>query len=301
MVLKPTILVTGASGQLGFELQRALSVLGEVVALKHQQCDLADPQSIAAAMAEYRPQVIVNAAAWTAVDRAESESEAAFTVNAKAPGLLAQAAQASGALLVHYSTDYVFDGEKEGAYTEDDQPAPLSVYGASKLAGEQAVAAACDRYLIFRTSWVFAAHGSNFLKTVLRLAQQRTSLSMVADQFGAPTGAALIADVTAQILARYLNGTDPAAFPFGLYHLTATGETCWQQYARFIVERAEELGQLMSLSASAIEPIPASAYPVPAARPANSRLDCGKLQQTFQLNLPPWQTGVDQVLQLLIS
>jgi dTDP-4-dehydrorhamnose reductase len=301
MVRDPIIrfMLTGATGQLGFELQRALSPLGEVVALDRTQCDLADAQSIAAAVARYAPQVIVNAAAWTAVDLAESEPGKAMAVNAEAPALLARAAQACGALLVHYSSDYVFDGKKAEPYSEEDSPAPLSVYGHSKLAGERAVASQCDRYLIFRTSWVYGAYGANFMKTVLRLASSRDSLRMVADQFGAPTGAALISDVTAQVLARYLHACSPGAFPFGLYHLSAAGETSWHQYARFVLAQAAVLQMPLTLGESDVEPIPAEAYPLPAERPQNSRLDTAKLQQTFGLVLPPWQAGVSHAMRLL--
>jgi len=295
----PCVLITGAGGQVGFELSRALSVLGRVVALDRRQCDLGDERSIRNAVSLYRPDVIVNAGAWTAVDRAESESEAAFAVNAAAPGVLAQEAEQSGALLVHYSTDYVFDGQKSRAYTEEDMTAPLSVYGRSKLAGEQAVMAATGRHLIFRTSWVYGAYGSNFMKTILRLARERDRMTMVADQVGAPTGAALIADTTAQILARYLQGGREQVFPYGLYHLTAGGEASWLQYARFIVEQAGQMGIPLLLSASAIDPIPGSAYPLPAKRPGNSRLDTDKLQRTFGLVMPHWHDGVRHALRLL--
>jgi dTDP-4-dehydrorhamnose reductase len=295
------ILITGANGQLGFELQRSLSPLGEVIALDRRQCDLLNVDSITAAIDAHAPHCIVNAAAWTAVDLAESQAEKAFAVNAEAPAALARAAQARHALLVHYSSDYVFDGKKTTAYAEEDQPAPLSVYGASKLAGERAVAQGCERHLVFRTSWVFGAYGANFMKTVLRLAASRTQLSMVADQIGAPTSAALIADVTAQVLAAYLRTDAPQAFPYGLYHLAASGETSWYQYARFVVEQALRLQMPLTLGVDAIEPIPAQAYPLPAQRPQNSLLDTRKLQQAFGLVLPPWQTGVGHALRLIAS
>lgn len=292
------ILVTGANGQLGFELSRSLAVLGEVWALDRAGCDLSDPASIEAAVTRWRPHVIANAAAWTAVDRAEAEAEAVRTVNVSAPGLLASLAADSGALLVHYSTDYVFDGSGEAPWRESDPTGPLSVYGRTKLDGEQAIVAAGARHLIFRTSWVYGAHGANFLKTVLRLARERSALSMVADQIGAPTGAALIADVTAQVLAQYLRSRREH-FAYGTYHLAAAGETSWQQYARFIVEEAAALGQTFALQPGDIAPIPASAYPLPARRPANSRLDCSKLCETFGLHLPDWRDGVRQVLRQL--
>jgi dTDP-4-dehydrorhamnose reductase len=292
------ILLTGANGQLGFELARALTVLGDIWALDHAACDLADPAAIEAAVHRWRPHIIVNAAAWTAVDRAETEIDAARAVNVSAPGLLASLAADSGALLVHYSTDYVFDGSGTAPRREDDPTGPLSVYGQSKLDGERAIVHAGARHLIFRTSWVYGAHGANFLKTVLRLARERDTLAMVADQTGAPTGAALIADVTAQVLAQYLRSRRES-FAYGIYHLAAAGETNWQRYASFIVAEAAALGQTFALAADDIAAIPASAYPLPAARPANSRLDCGKLCDTFGLHLPDWRDGVRQVLRLL--
>ena len=295
------ILLTGANGQVGFELRRSLAPLGRVIALDRQQCDLADESSVVVAVTRYQPQVIVNAAAWTAVDRAETESGAAYAVNAVAPALLARLAAESGALLLHFSTDYVFDGALPGAYRETDIPAPLSVYGASKLAGEQAVALACTRHLIFRCSWVFGAHGANFMKTVLCLANERRQLGMVSDQFGAPTGAALIADVSAQVLAQYLRSSTRESFAYGLYHLTASGVTHWQQYARYVVEQAEILGCPLMLKADDITSIATTDYPLPAPRPANSCLDTRKLRDTFGLTLPPWQEGVRQALTVLLA
>jgi dTDP-4-dehydrorhamnose reductase len=292
------LMLTGANGQLGFELVRSLAVIGDVWALDRTACDLADPASVEAAVSRWRPHIIVNAAAWTAVDKAESEPEAASAVNAAAPGLLASLAADSGALLVHYSTDYVFDGSGIRPWREGDATGPLSVYGQSKLAGERAIVAAGARHLIFRTSWVYGAHGANFLKTVLRLARERDRLAMVADQIGAPTGAALIADVTAQVLAQYLRSRREQ-FAYGTYHLAAAGETSWQQYARFVVAEAGALGQSFALSADDIAPIAAKDYPLPARRPANSRLDCSKLCETFGLHLPDWRDGVRQLLRLL--
>lgn len=288
------ILITGANGQLGHELQSALAPLGKVIALCRRELDLADPDAIRAALDRYQPAIIVNAAAYTAVDRAESEPEQAFAVNACAPGLLAEWAQRHEALLVHYSTDYIFDGSKPEPYVEDDEASPLSVYGRSKWEGEQAVRACCARHLILRTSWVFGRHGGNFLKTILRLAKERSSLSIVADQIGAPTAAALIAEVTARLLSDYAD--DPASFPYGTYHLTASGATSWYDYARFVVGLAEQAGLPLRLKAADILPIPASGYPLPAQRPANSRLDCGKLQQTLGLALPDWRDGVERVV-----
>lgn len=293
------ILITGKNGQVGFELQRSLSVLGEIVAVDVADCDLSNPEAIRTLVREVQPDIIVHPAAYTAVDKAESETDLAQTINATAPGVLAEEAAKLGALIVHYSTDYVFDGTKDGIYTEDDTPNPQSVYGKTKLAGEAAVAAANPKHVILRTSWVFGAHGANFLKTMLRLAKERDALKIVADQFGAPTSAALLADVTAQIVAQYLRAADKAAFPFGLYHLVSQGETSWHGYAHTVVEAARRYG--WQLNVRDIAPIPTSAYPLPAPRPANSRLSTAKLQQTFGLTLPTWQAQVEQVLTLLKS
>ncbi|MDR3413726.1 MAG: dTDP-4-dehydrorhamnose reductase [Formivibrio sp.] len=293
----PKILITGKNGQVGFELQRSLSILGELVAVDVADCDLSKPEAIRALVREVQPDIIVHPAAYTAVDKAESEVDLAQTINATAPGVLAEEAAKLGALIVHYSTDYVFDGTKDGAYTEEDMPNPQSVYGKTKLAGETAVAAANPKHVILRTSWVFGAHGANFLKTMLRLAHERDALKIVADQFGAPTSAALLADVTAQIVAQYLRAADQATFPFGLYHLVSQGETSWHGYARTVVEAARRHG--WQLNVRDIAPIATSSYPLPAPRPANSRLSTAKLQQMFGLTLPGWQCQVEQVLTLL--
>jgi len=293
----PRILVTGKNGQVGFELRRSLSVLGEVIAVDRDECDLADPETIRRVVRAARPDVIVNPAAYTAVDKAESEPDLARAINAVAAGVLAEEAARCGALIVHYSTDYVFDGVGDGVYSEDDAPNPQSVYGQTKLEGERAVAAANPRHLILRTSWVFGAHGANFLKTMLRLAREREALKIVADQFGAPTSAALLADVTAHAVARYLR-EGAASFPFGVYHLVSAGETSWHGYAQYVIESARRRGQTFKVAELA--PIPTSAYPLPAPRPANSRLSTAKLQQAFGLTLPQWQAQVEQVLTLLL-
>ncbi|AXK39022.1 dTDP-4-dehydrorhamnose reductase [Crenobacter cavernae] len=287
------ILITGANGQVGFELKRALAPLGDVVALTRQELDLARVDAIHAELDRYQPTIIVNPAAYTAVDCAESELEQAFAVNAQAPAALADWAERHEALLVHYSTDYVFDGTQNGAYGEDDAANPQSVYGRSKWEGEQAIRAATAHHLILRTSWVFGAHGNNFLKTILRLAKERSTLSVVADQVGAPTPAALIADVTAQLLSHYRRPTH--RFEYGTYHLSAGGEANWYDYARYVIALAERAGIPLALKPDALEPIPTIGYPLPAPRPANSRLDCDKLKRTFGLNLPDWRQGVDQV------
>ena len=293
----PKILITGKNGQVGFELQRSLSILGKLVAVDVAECDLSSPEAIRTLVREVQPDIIVHPAAYTAVDKAESEQALAQAINATAPSVLAEEAAKLGALIVHYSTDYVFDGTKSGVYSEEDVPNPQSVYGKTKLAGEVAVAAANPQHIILRTSWVFGAHGVNFLKTMLRLAGERDALKIVADQTGAPTSAALLADVTAQIVAHYLHATDKASFPFGLYHLVSQGETSWHGYAHYVVEAARRHG--WQLNVRDIAPIPTSAYPLPAPRPANSCLSTDKLQQTFGLVLPSWQSQVEHVLTLL--
>lgn len=293
------ILLTGKNGQVGFELQRALAPLGEIAAVDHQECDLSKPAAIRQLIADFKPQVIINPAAYTAVDKAESEPALADAVNTVAPGILGEEAARHGALVIHYSTDYVFDGTKDGAYREDDTPNPQSVYGRSKLAGEQALQASGADHLIFRTSWVFGAHGGNFAKTMLRLAAERDRLNIVADQFGAPTSAALLADVTAQILGQYQR-QGRADFPFGLYHLVASGCTTWHEYAQTVIRAAQVAGRPLKLSAAEVQPIATRDYPLPAPRPANSRLDTGKLRQTFGLELPAWQDGLAHVLQQIL-
>ncbi|MFC7419971.1 dTDP-4-dehydrorhamnose reductase [Iodobacter arcticus] len=295
------ILLTGKNGQLGFELQRSLAVLGTVIAVDREDCDLSDPEAIRALVARIQPHVIVNPAAHTAVDKAESEPELARAINAIAPQVFAEEAAKIGALLVHYSTDYVFDGTKDGWYSETDTPNPQSVYGKTKLAGELAIAAAHPRHLIFRTSWVFGAHGGNFLKTILRLAGEREELKIIADQHGAPTAASLLADVTAHAIRQVLQieSATNCQLPdlYGTYHLVAAGSTTWHGYAESVVERAKAAG--VSIKAAQILPIPTSAYPLPAPRPANSQLSTEKLQATFGLCLPDWQDGVTQVMTLL--
>jgi dTDP-4-dehydrorhamnose reductase len=290
------ILVTGKNGQVGFELQRALATLGEVVAVDHADCDLADADAIRALVRRVAPDVIVNPAAYTAVDKAESDRETAFAVNAGAPGVFGEEAARLGALVVHYSTDYVFDGAKDGSYAETDQPDPQSVYGSTKYVGELALAAASPRHLIVRTSWVVGAHGGNFAKTMLRLAAEREQLSVVADQFGAPTSAALLADLTAQLVRQYLReGAD--GFPYGTYHVAAAGETSWHGYARFVIAEAIAAGKTLKAGPDAVKPLATSEYPTPAKRPGNSRLDTTHFRTTFGLRLPPWQESVRHVLQ----
>jgi dTDP-4-dehydrorhamnose reductase len=293
------ILLTGKDGQVGFELVRALAPLGEVVGVGRADCDLADADALRALVRRVAPDVIVNPAAYTAVDRAESERDLAFAVNARAPGILGEEAAQLGALVVQYSTDYVFDGAGSMPYTEDEPPAPQSVYGSSKLAGERALAEVCPRHLILRTSWVLGVHGGNFAKTMLRLAAEREQLTVVADQFGAPTSAALLADLTAHLVRQYAReaATD---FPFGTYHVAAAGETSWYDYARFVLDAARAAGRQLRAGPDDVLPVNTAAYPTAAKRPANSRLDTSRFRRTYGLRLPPWQEGVGQVLRQLI-
>lgn len=292
-------LLTGKNGQVGFELQRALAPLGQVVAVDHAECDLADPEAIRRLVQATRPDIIINPAAYTAVDKAESEPDLAYAINAMAPQVIGEAAKSIGALVIHYSTDYVFDGTKQGAYRESDQPNPKSIYGKSKLAGEQALQNSGAKQLIFRTSWVFGAHGNNFAKTMLRLAAERDSLNVVADQYGAPTSAALLADVTAQIIGRFQR-SGGADIPYGLYHLVAGGLTSWHAYAQTVIAAALAAGRPIILSPYNINAISSDEYPLPAPRPANSHLDTRKLQEAFGLVLPAWQSGLDHVLQQIL-
>jgi len=291
------ILLLGCNGQVGWELQRALAPLAQVTALGHASdgdlCgDLADAEGLARTVRALAPDVIVNAGAYTAVDKAESEAGLAQAINADAPGVLAREAARSGALLVHYSTDYVFDGSGDTPWREDDQTGPLSVYGSSKLAGEQKIVGSGCRHLIFRTSWVYAARGGNFAKTMLRLAGERDRLSVIDDQFGAPTGAELIADVTAQAIAAQRR--DPSLA--GTYHLAAAGVTSWHAYARFVLRTAGALGITLRATADAVDAVPSSAYKTAAQRPTNSRLNTDKLTRAFQLRLPAWEVGVARML-----
>jgi len=293
------ILLIGKHGQVGFELQRALAPVGEVYAVGQRECDVSDAAAIRALVQACNPDLIVNSAAYTAVDKAESEPEIAHAVNAVAPGVLGEEAAKQNAWVVHYSTDYVFDGTKLGAYTEEDLTNPQSVYGRTKRDGEIALQASGARHVIFRTSWVVGAHGSNFAKTILRLAVERERLNVVADQHGAPTSAALLADVTAQLI-RQRQREEGDKFPFGVYHLVASGETNWCDYARFVVAEALALGKSLTLSPDSIRAIPSSDYPTAATRPSNSRMDTGKLRRTFGFELPDWQSGIRHILQQVV-
>lgn len=294
------ILLTGKHGQLGFELQRALAPVGQVFAVGRQECDLADAEALRNLVRSVQPDLIINPAAYTAVDRAESEPNVAAAINATAPGILGEEATRLGAWVIHYSTDYVFDGDSPTAYLESDATHPQSVYGRTKRDGELALQQSCSRHLILRTSWVVGAHGNNFAKTMLRLAGERDSLSIVADQYGAPTSAALLADVTAQLVGR-VRREGLADFPFGLYHLTAGGVTTWHEYACSIIAQALQAGKPLKTVPENIRPITTEAYPLPARRPSNSHLDTTLFRQTFNLELPMWQSGVHHVLQQILT
>lgn len=293
------ILLTGKNGQLGFELQRALAPLGRVVAVDSADCDLSDGEAVRQLVRRIRPGVVVNPAAFTAVDLAESQPEKAMAVNAEAPRILGEEAHRQGIPVIHFSTDYVFDGEKTTPYREDDTPRPLGVYGLSKLQGEQALAQACPAHLILRTSWVVGAHGQNFAKTMLRLAKERSELRVVCDQLGAPTSAALLADVTAHLVRQHQRAGS-SGFPYGLYHVSAGGETSWHAYARHVLEQATIRGHELRTPPDRVTPIPSEAYPTLARRPRNSRLDSSRFRDTFTLELPDWQQGLDHILQQIL-
>lgn len=298
------ILLLGRNGQVGWELQRSLAPLGELVALGSRaednprldghalHGDFMLPQLLADTVQRVRPHVIVNAAAYTAVDKAQSEPDRARMVNSTSVGVLAKEAARIGAALVHYSTDYVFDGSGSRPWREDDETAPLNVYGQTKLEGERLIRQHCSRHLIFRTSWVYAARGGNFAKTMLRLGQEREVLNVISDQHGAPTGAELIADITSLAIRQLTRDVACA----GLYHLVAGGETTWHGYATHVLERARRAGLSIRTPLVDIIPVPTSAYPTPAARPSNSRLDTERIRETFGIHLPDWRIGVDRML-----
>jgi dTDP-4-dehydrorhamnose reductase len=296
------ILLFGCNGQVGWELQRSLAPLGELTALgsagnERFQGNFTDTDGVVATVRALRPDAVVNAAAYTAVDRAESEPDVALQVNAIAPGAIAAAAAEVGACMVHYSTDYVFDGSGTRPWREDDPTAPLNVYGRGKLEGERRIAAALPRHLILRTSWVYGVRGGNFAKTMLRLARERDSLTVIDDQIGAPTGADLLADITAHGLRALL--ADPAKA--GTYHAAAAGETSWHGYARFVVGQAQQRGEILRASPEQVRAVPSSAFPTPARRPHNSRLDTTRLSEALGLRMPAWQQGVARMLQLCLN
>ena len=291
------ILLLGKNGQVGWELQRALGVLGEVVALDFDspgplKADFSNPESLAATVRAVAPQIIVNAAAHTAVDKAESEPDLARALNATSPAVLAREAASLGAWLMHYSTDYVFDGSGSTPWREDSPTGPLSVYGATKLEGEEAIRASACQHLIFRTSWVYAARGGNFAKTMLKLAKERDQLTVIDDQIGSPTGADLLADLTAHALRAAMARPGLA----GTYHAVAGGETSWHGYARHVIEFARAAGQPIKVAPENIAAVPTSAFPTPAKRPGNSRMNTEKLRSSFGLALPSWQAGVERML-----
>ena len=288
------ILLLGKNGQVGWELQRSLAPLGEVLALDSRSGDLTNLAGISDTVRSFSPDVIVNAAAYTAVDKAESEPDLARAINALAPAQLAQEAKKLNAWLIHYSTDYVFDGSGDQPWLETDTTGPLNMYGTTKLEGEQLIRQSGCRHLIFRTSWVYGTRGGNFAKTMLRLAQERETLKVINDQLGAPTGADLLADVTAHAIRTAQHNETVA----GLYHLSAAGETSWHGYASFVIDAARRAG--MPVKANTIAAVPTSAFPTPACRPHNSRLDTSKLTSTFDLHLPHWQSGVTRMLEEIV-
>lgn len=288
------IVLLGPDGQVGWELQRSLAPLGALNAVHRTQVDFDRLEELATFLHQEAPDIIVNAAAYTAVDRAESEPEAAMRINAQAVGVLAEKAQRSGALLVHYSTDYVFDGGKPEPYTEDDAPNPVNVYGRTKSEGERLIRASGCRHLVFRTSWVYGLHGGNFVKTILRLAKERESLSVVDDQVGAPTSAELLADVTAVCVALTMHRSSNHAS--GIYQVVPSGHTSWHGYAQFVVETAVRLGIPLKLSAARIETASSAQYASPAKRPLNSRMSNKKLRSAFGLDMPHWTVHVERFL-----
>ena len=290
------ILLFGANGQVGWELQRSLSPLGELIALDRHSTelcgDLANLAGITNTVTSVRPDVVVNAAAYTAVDKAEADIQTAQLINATAPGAMAQAASAVGAWLVHYSTDYVFDGSGDTPWMEANPTGPLNAYGRTKLEGERHIVDSCAKHLIFRTSWVYAARGGNFAKTMLRLAQERETMQVINDQFGAPTGADLLADVTAHAIRQVLNRPNDA----GVYHLAAAGQTTWFDYAKHVVAQSIQAQAAPEIIVKTIKPVATSAFPTAAKRPHNSRLNTDKLERTFGLTMPPWPLGVNRML-----
>jgi len=294
-----TILVTGASGQLGTELCRSLALLGRVVPATRAMCDVASRDQVADTIRSIKPDVVVNASGYTAVDAAETDSENAYAVNAVGPGVLAEESRKIGALLVHYSTDYVFDGMSPVPYSEEDPTRPLSVYGRSKLDGEQAVNAAAGAHWTFRTSWIYSSQGSNFMKSIARAARNRDALSVVYDQTGAPTAASLIAEVATLAIREYLQGPEP--MPWGIYHVAAAGAVNWHAYARHIIERLIAAGVPVAVTPEHVSPVTAAQYGSAAMRPANSRLDTSKLRRALRIDLPDWQVDADRTLADLLE
>ena len=294
------VLLTGKNGQVGFELQRSLAPVCELHAVGTSECDLTNLDALRTLIESTKPQLIINAAAYTAVDKAETEPDRALAVNAEAVRVMGESALPFGAPVIHFSTDYVFDGLKEGPYTEEDAPHPQSAYGRSKLAGEVALASVTPLHIILRTSWVMGAHGGNFAKTMLRKAASTDELRVVCDQHGAPTSAALLADVTAH-LVRQLRREGTGAFPFGIYHLTASGSTNWHELAQFVIRHATDRGTPLLTTTDKVHPILSAEFGAAAHRPANSRLSTSKFQETFDLRLPAWQQGITHLLQQILE
>ena len=293
------ILVTGKNGQVGHELMCTLAPLGQVVGVGVKECDLAQSAAIDALLERVKPDIIINPAAYTEVDKAESEPTKAHAVNAQAPKFLARYAARHNIPIIHFSTDYVFDGKKDGLYLEDDEPNPKSVYGKTKWLGEEAVRKMAAKHIIIRTSWVFGSHGVNFLKTMLKLATERDRLSVVSDQFGAPTSARMLAEAVAQIVTEL---GEPGSYrKYGTYHVAARGETSWHGYAQVVVEKAIKHGMAIKINPKDIKPISSKEYPMPAPRPANSRLDTTKVSMVFSVSLPKWQDEVERVLKELVK
>ena len=293
------LLLLGSNGQVGWELQRSISMLGKLKVCDRNTVDFLDLDGLRKLIRNYKPDVIVNAAAYTDVDKAESDEENAFQVNSKAVDLLAQEAKILDAWLVHYSTDYVFDGEKMSPYIEEDKTNPLSVYGKTKLQGEEVIKKSKCKYLIFRTSWLYGAHGKNFFKTIIKLAKERDELRVVSNQIGAPTSAELVADVTSLCLYRIARNSHPSKEISGIYHLTATGKASWYDFAKYVIIESKKIGGVFLTNPENIIAINASEYVLPAKRPANSLLDTQKLCKTFNLYLPSWQIQADRVIKEL--
>src|SRR5580658_10018184 len=287
----PKILIFGQLGQVGWELRHKLACLGQVVSVGREKIDFSKPDSIREVIRAVGPSAIVNAAAYTAVDKAETDLESAWAINATAPGVIAEEAKRLGSPLVHYSTDYVYDGSKLGAWVETDKPNPLNVYGKSKLAGDEAIEAVGGDYLILRTSWVYGARGANFLLTMMRLAKERSELRVVDDQTGSPTTSECIAQATADILAQVITPGRGLAGRSGVYHLTSSGATTWFGFAKEFLSRQAICPKLT--------PIPASEYPLPAVRPVNSVLSCDRIVETFGIRMPSWELALDLVLETL--
>lgn len=295
------ILLLGSNGQVGWELQRALSPLGVVMAYDRHQANLENLLNLKQVLLDVSPDLIINAAAYTAVDQAESESDKAYLVNAKAVGVIAETAKKLNVRFVHYSTDYVFDGTKVGSYVEEDSTAPLNVYGKSKLEGEQAIiGSGCDHF-IFRTSWVYGQHGKNFIKSILRLAQTKDVLKVVNDQYGAPTSAELIADVTAHMLKNTFNGVENEQKENGIYHLTSSGRTNWFEFARYIIDQAQHFGSTFKLTSNKVTPITSEEFPLPAQRQKNSSLNVDKLSKKIELMMPDWRFHVSRTISQLTN